>query len=82
MRLLSNILLQKLQVDFNVIRCDAHIIALVVNADLMKFKPIIDKVRTFVIEIRKSSKKEQELISLAQNLQLKYKKLIRDVKTR
>src|SRR6266511_5824466 len=79
MRLLSNTLLQKLQVDFNVIRCGTHTIALVVNADLMKFKPIIDKVRTFVIEIRKSSKKEQELISLAQNLQLKYKKLIRDV---
>ncbi len=82
MRLLSNTLLQKLQVDFNVIRCGAHTIALVVNAGLMKFKPIIDKVRTFVIEIRKSPKKEQELISLAQNLQLKYKKLIRDVKTR
>src|SRR6266542_5925018 len=73
MRLLSNTLLQKLQVDFNVIRCGAHTIALVVNAGLMKFKPIIDKVRTFVIEIRKSPKKEQELISLAQNLQLKYK---------
>src|SRR6266508_3658671 len=34
MRLLSNTLLQKLQVNFNVIRCDAHIIALVVNAGL------------------------------------------------
>ena len=82
MRLLSNTLSQNLQVDFNVIRCGAHTIALVVNAGLAKFKPIVDKVRTFVIEIRKSSKKEQELISLAQNLKLKYKKLIRDVKTR
>src|SRR6266540_4750644 len=57
-RLLSNTLLQKLQVDFNVIRCGAHTIALVVNASLMKFKPIIDKVRTFVIKIRKSLKKK------------------------
>ena len=68
MRLLLNTLLQKLQVDFNIIRCDAHTITLVVNAGLVKFKPIVDKVRTFVIEIRKSSKKEQELISLVQSL--------------
>lgn len=82
MRKLSTILLNELKVDFNVLRCGAHTIALVVNAGLLKFKPIIDKVRSFVIEVRKSPKKEQELSSLAQNLKIKYKKLIRDVKTR
>ena len=82
MRLLSEKLLQELQIDFNTIRCGAHTIALVVNAGLTKFKSIVDKVRAFVVEIRKSPKKEQELSTLAQNLNVKYKKLIRDVKTR
>lgn len=82
MNKLSSALLEELKVEFNVLRCGAHTIALVVNAGLSKFKPLIDKVRSFVIEIRKSPKKEQELSSLAQNLKIKYKKLIRDVKTR
>jgi len=82
MRLLSEQLLKELHVDFNVIRCGAHTIALVVNAGLTKFKSIVDKVRAFVVEIRKSPKKEQELSTLAQNQNIKYKKLIRDVKTR
>jgi len=82
MQLLSEQLLKELHVDFNVIRCGAHTIALVVNAGLTKFKSIVDKVRAFVVEIRKSPKKEQELSTLAQNQNIKYKKLIRDVKTR
>jgi hypothetical protein len=82
MRLLSNALSDDLHVNFNVIKCGAHTIALVVNAGLKKFKTIIDKVRAFVVEVRKSSKKEQELSSFAKNLQIKYRKLIRDVKTR
>ena len=73
MRLLSEQLLKELHVDFNVIRCGAHTIALVVNAGLTKFKSIVDKVRTFVVEIRKSPKKEQELSTLAQNQNIKYK---------
>ncbi|CAB4446733.1 unnamed protein product [Rhizophagus irregularis] len=82
MRLLSTTLSDELQIDFKIIRCGAHSIALVVNAGLGKFKPIIDKVRAFIIEVRKSPKKEQELITFATNLNVKYKKLIRDVKTR
>ncbi|CAB5389087.1 unnamed protein product [Rhizophagus irregularis] len=82
MRLLSTTLSDELQIDFKIIRCGAHSIALVVNAGLEKFKPIIDKVRAFIIEVRKSPKKEQELITFATNLNVKYKKLIRDVKTR
>ena len=82
MRLLSEQLSKELYVDFNVIRCGAHSIALVVNAGLNKFKSIVDKVRAFVVEIRKSPKKEQELSTLAKNQNIKYKKLIRDVKTR
>src|SRR5271170_8040932 len=82
MRLLSNALSDDLHINFNVIKCDAHTIALVVNAGLKKFKTIIDKVRAFVVEVHKSSKKEQELSSFAKNLQIKYRKLIRDVKTR
>jgi len=54
----------------------------VVNAGLKKFKPVIDKVRAFIIEIRRSPKKKQELSNLAEKLQVKYKKLIQDVKTR
>jgi hypothetical protein len=81
MRLLFEQLLKELHVDFNVIKCGAHTIALVVNASLTKFKSIVNKVRAFVIEIRKSLKKEQELFTLAQNQNIKYKKLIRDVKT-
>ncbi|CAB4430949.1 unnamed protein product [Rhizophagus irregularis] len=69
-------------VDFNVIRCGAHSIALVVNAGLGKVRNIINKVRAFIIEIRKSPKKEQELSTFTTNLRFKYKKLIRDVKTR
>ena len=82
MRLLSEKLLEELHIDFNTIRCGAHTIALVVNAGLNKFKSIVDKVRAFVVEIQKSPKKEQELSTLAKNQNIKYKKLIRDVKTR
>ncbi|CAB4441708.1 unnamed protein product [Rhizophagus irregularis] len=82
MRLLSTTLSDELQIDFKIIRCGAHSIVLVVNAGLGKFKPIIDKVQAFIIEVRKSPKKEQELITFATNLNVKYKKLIRDVKTR
>ena len=81
MKILSTRLAKELQVKFNVIRCEAHTIALVVNAGLKKLQPIIDKVRAFVIEIRRSPKKEEELLALAEKLQVKYKKLIRDVKT-
>ena len=49
---------------------------------LKSFQEIIDKVRAFVIEIRRLPKKEEELSSLAEKLQVKYKKLIRDVKTK
>ena len=72
MRLLSEQLLKELYIDFNVIRCGAHTIALVVNAGLNKFKSIVDKVRAFVVEIRKSPKKEQELSTLAKNQNIKY----------
>ncbi|CAB4424784.1 unnamed protein product [Rhizophagus irregularis] len=82
MKLLTTTLSNELQVDFNVIRCGAHSIALVVNAGLGKVRNIINKVRAFIIEIRKSPKKEQELSTFATNLRFKYKKLIRDVKTR
>ena len=82
MRLLSEKILEELHIDFNTIRCGAHTIALVVNAGLNKFKSIVDKVRAFVVEIQKSPKKEQELSTLAKNQNIKYKKLIRDVKTR
>ena len=82
MNLLTTTLSKELQVEFNVIRCGAHTIALVVNAGLGKLKTVIDKVREFVIEVRKSPKKEQELLSLAQKFNIKYRKLIRDVKTR
>ncbi|CAB5357752.1 unnamed protein product [Rhizophagus irregularis] len=69
----------ELQIDFKIIRCGAHSIALVVNAGLEKFKPIIDKVQAFIIEVRNSPKKEQKLITFATNLNIKYKKLIKDV---
>ena len=82
MKLLSTALATNLQVDFNIIRCGAHTMALVVNAGLKSFQKIIDKVRVFVIEIRRSPKKEEVLSSLAHKLQVKYKKLKRDVKTR
>src|ERR1044072_5152857 len=82
MRLLSSTLSNEFQVNFNVIRCGAHTIALVVNSGLKKFQKTIDKVRAFVVEIRRSPKKEEELSSMAQRFQVKYKKLIRDVKTR
>jgi hypothetical protein len=82
MKLLSEKLSQELHLKFNVIRCGAHTITLVVNAGLKKFKPIIEKVWVFVIEIKRSPKKEQELLDLAEKLQVKYKKLIQDVKTR
>jgi len=82
MRLLSSILSTEFQVDFNVIRCGAHTIALVVNFGLKEFQQTIDKVRAFVVEIRRSPKKEELLSSIAQKFQVKYKKLIRDVKTR
>ena len=80
--LLSTALATNLQVNFNVIRCGAHTIALVVNSGLKSFQKTIDKVRAFVIEVHRSPKKEEELSSLAEKLQVKYKKLIRDVKTR
>ncbi len=82
MKLLATTLATKLQVNFGTIRCGAHTIALVVNAGLKKFQIIIDKVRAFIVQIRRSPKKEEELSSLAGKLQVKYKKLIRDVKTR
>lgn len=82
MKILSTRLAKDLQVNFNVIRCGAHTVALVVNAGLKKLQPIIDKVRAFVIEIKRSPKKEEELLAFAEKLQVKYKKLIRDVKTR
>lgn len=82
MKLLSTRLSKDSQVDFNIIRCGAHTIALVVNAGLKKLKPVIDKVRTFIVEIRRSPKKEQELLDFAEKLQVKYKKLVRDVRTR
>ena len=82
MKILSTRLAKDLQVNFNVIRYEVHTIALVVNAGLKKLQPIIDKVRAFVVEIRRSLKKEEELLSFAEKLQVKYKKLIRDVKTR
>jgi hypothetical protein len=44
MRLLSTLLSNDLQVDFNIIRCGAHSIVLVVNTSLKRFKTIIDKV--------------------------------------
>jgi len=81
MKILSTRLAKELQVKFNVIRCEAHTIALVVNAGLKKLQPIIDKVRAFVIEIRRFPKKEEVLLTLAEKLQVKYKKLIKDVKT-
>jgi len=68
MRLLSDTLAIELQVDFNVIRCGAHTITLVVNSGLKKFQKVIDKVRAFVVEVRRSPKKEEELLSLAQKL--------------
>ena len=82
MKILSTRFAKELQVKFNVIRYEAHTIALIVNAGLKKLQPIIDKVRAFVIEIRRFPKKEEELLALAEKLQVKYKKLIRDVKTR
>lgn len=82
MKLLTTTLSSELQVDFNVIRCGAHSIALVVNTALEKIRMIINKVRAFIVEIRKSPKKEQRLSTFATNLHVKYKKLIRDVKTR
>ncbi|CAG8756358.1 5502_t:CDS:2, partial [Rhizophagus irregularis] len=82
MNLLSTNLSSELQVNFNIIRCGAHTVALVVNAGLKKLQPVIDKVRAFVVEIRRSPKKEQELLDLAEKLQVNYKKLIRDVRTR
>src|SRR4051812_31845077 len=54
MKILSTRLAKDLQVNFNVIRCKVHTIALVVNAGLKKLQPVIDKVRAFVVEIRKS----------------------------
>ncbi|EXX58099.1 hypothetical protein RirG_201040 [Rhizophagus irregularis DAOM 197198w] len=44
MRLLSTALKTNLQMDFNVIRCGAHTIALVVNSGLKSFQKVIDKV--------------------------------------
>ena len=76
MKILSTRLAKDLQVNFNVIRYEAHIITLVVNAGLKKLQPIIDKVRAFVVEIRRSLKKEEELLAFAEKLQVKYKKLI------
>ncbi|GBC31091.2 zinc finger BED domain-containing protein RICESLEEPER 2-like [Rhizophagus irregularis DAOM 181602=DAOM 197198] len=43
MRLLSTALKTNLQMDFNVIRCGAHTIALVVNSGLKSFQKVIDK---------------------------------------
>ncbi|GBC30316.2 zinc finger BED domain-containing protein RICESLEEPER 2-like [Rhizophagus irregularis DAOM 181602=DAOM 197198] len=43
MNLLSTNLSSELQVNFNIIRCGAHTVALVVNAGLKKLQPVIDK---------------------------------------
>lgn len=51
MKKLSIALLEELKVDFNILRYGAHTIALVVDAGLLRFKPLIDKVRSFVIEV-------------------------------
>jgi hypothetical protein len=66
MNQLKTKLSRDLQVEFNVVRCGAHTVALVVNAELKKLQPVINKVRAFVIEIRRSPKKEQELLGLAE----------------
>src|SRR5262245_305862 len=79
MNLFSTKLARNFHINFNIIRYDTHIIALMANADLKKLQPVINKVRTFVIKIRRSSKKKQELLNLAEKLQIKYK---RDIKTR
>ena len=62
MNLLSTTLATNLQVNFNVIRCDAHTIALVVNSGLKSFQKIIDKVQAFVIEVCRSPKKRRTVI--------------------
>ena len=80
MKLLLTVLITNLKIDFNVIRYDAYTIALVINSGLKSFQKIIDKVQAFVIKVYRSSKKEEELSSLAQKLQVKYRKLIRNVK--
>jgi hypothetical protein len=82
MKLLKDALLNNFKVNFNVIRCGAHTVALAVNAGLKEFKPVIDKVRTFIVEIRRSSKKEQALLEFSEKLQIKYIKLTQDVRTR
>jgi len=82
MNLLKDILLNDFKVKFNIVRCGAHTVALAVNAGLKEFKPVIDKVRTFIIEIRRSSKKEQVLLEFSEKFQIKYIKLTQDVRTR
>jgi sulfur relay (sulfurtransferase) DsrF/TusC family protein len=78
----SNMLMEDYSIEFEVIRCGAHTISLVVNAGLYKIKSVIDKIHSFIVDIKKSSKKEEELCLLAKNLQVTYKKLILDCKTR
>ena len=62
MKLLKTTLATELQVGFNIIRCGAHTIALVVNSGLKKFQKVIDKVRAFVVEVRRSPKKRRRII--------------------
>ena len=62
MKLLSFALRTNLQMDFNVIRCDAYTITLVVNSGLKSFQKIIDKVQAFVIEVCRSPKKRRTVI--------------------
>jgi sulfur relay (sulfurtransferase) DsrF/TusC family protein len=78
----SNMLMEDYSIEFEVICYGVHTISLVVNAGLYKIKSVIDKIHSFIVDIKKSSKKEEELCLLAKNLQVTYKKLILDCKTR
>ena len=62
MKLLSTTLATSLQVNFNVIRCDAYTIALVVNSGLKSFQKTINKVQAFVIEVHRSLKKRRRTV--------------------
>ncbi|CAB4433545.1 unnamed protein product [Rhizophagus irregularis] len=79
MKLLKDILLNDFKVKLNIVRCGAHTVALAINAGLKEFKPVIDKVRAFIIEIRRSSKKEQVLLEFSEKFQVKYIKLTQDI---
>lgn len=70
MKLLKDILLNDFKVKFNIVKCSAHTIALVVNAGLKEFKPVINKVWAFIVEIRRFSKKEQVLLKFSESFKL------------